>query len=243
MTSVQRIQAIIESCELDVLVATATDGSKLDHVTGSVQDLKAAVALMDESFEGPFFLEGYKSTNANKVGRKADTDKPFRWKMAGVAKAMAQQPQTRVETVRTPDLESIRLAAERGADARIAEHGRTAAENEAAELRARVVELEMELGEVDDEEEEEEEDMGSAPWYADEEKTLRMMGAFRDLFASLGAKPAARVPQDAQVSNEERELLEAFRRFKESRPNDAENTKEQLLAAYGQKQPAANEQQ
>lgn len=243
MTSVERIQAIIASAQIDVLIATATDGSKLDHVHGSVQDLQAAVALMDESFEGPFYLEGYKAADAAKVGRKADHEKPFRWRMAGVAKASQNAPPAvRVETVKTVDAESIRKASEAHADARIAEHERKRAEDEAAELRAELYALRNEIDDPDDDDDDEGMDGAPLPWYADEEKTLRMMGAFRDLFAGITGKSAPTVPKSADVNDEERELLQAFRRFQAARPEAAATTKASLLEVFGNKQPAADEQ-
>ncbi len=247
MTSVERVQRIIEAAELDVLVATATDGSKLDMVEGNVRDLQAAVALMDESFEGPFYIEGSRSAMRGKSGRRTADDKPFRWKMAGIAKVnAATAAQVRTETVKVPDVESIRKASDAHADARIAEHERQRAEDEAAELRAKVKDLELQLGVMDAVEDDDDDDdtMEGAPlpWYADEEKTLRMMGAFRDLIGGITGKAAPAVPKTEGVSDDERQLLQAFRKFKAARPEDAEQTKSALLANFGEQQKSDEQQ-
>lgn len=241
MTSVTHIQAIIERCQLDVLVAYSRDGSKLDQIDGEVRELQAAVELMNESFEGPFTLEGYKSANASTRGRKADTEKPFRWTMAGVSKAAisAPPPATPItKEVRVPDTESIRTAEQQRANASIAEYKLSQAEDEAARLRAQVAELEMALEEEDNEEPEEEGMMAAPqPWWENEEKMMKMMGMLRDVINGP-PKPAAQVPKEAGISDSERELLQAYRNFEQARPDDAKQTRETLLANFG-----TNEQQ
>lgn len=236
MTSVSHIQAIIERVQLDVLVAYATDGTKLDQIDGDVRELQAAVELMNESFEGPFYVEAYKSSNASARGRKADTEKPFRWKMAGVSKAplsAAPPAQPITKEVRVPDTESIRTAEEQRANASIAEFKLAQAENDAAELRARVAELEMELEEVDEEDEPETGMMAAPqPWWESEEKMMKMMGTLRDLLQGP-QKPAPAVPKEEGITEEERQLLQAYRKFEQQRPEDAKNTRETLLSNFG----------
>lgn len=234
--TIDRITAIIEAHELDTLTVFAVDGAKLDHVHGSTSDLCTVVQLLPESFQGVVTVEAYQEQQGTTRGRKKDADKPFRWKVQCGTPAMAAPAAPAAATikeVKVPDVEALQRAADSRADARIAEHGRTAAEQEAAELRARVAELELQLQEAEEDEEEEDETMGALPWYADEEKTVNMIGHLRSLFGA--SKPAAPVPPAEGLSDTEREMLQAFRAYESAHPDDARAIRTNLLNNFGTK--------
>lgn len=235
--TVDRITAIIEAHELDTLTVFAADGAKLDHVHGSTSDLCTVVQLLPDSFQGTVTIEAYQEQQGTTRGRKKDADKPFRWRMQCGATAMAAPAQPAAPTikeVKVPDVDALQRAADSRADARIAEHGRTAAEQEAAELRARVADLELQLQEQDDEEDDDEQPMGALPWYADEEKTVNMIGHLRSLFGA-SAKPAAPVPPAEGLSDQERQMLQAFRAYETAHPDDAKAIRSNLLNNFGTK--------
>ena len=239
--TIDRILTIVREHELDVVTVFSADGAKLDHVGGSTEDVCTAIQLVPESFDGTITIEAYQEQKGTVRGRKKDVDKPFRWKVQGRASApiaapIQSAPQTK--EVKVPDLDSIREAANSKAEARIAEHGRTHAEQEAAELRGRLAIVEQERDELLEsleEEEDEPEAMGAAPWYADEEKTVRMLSYIRALFG-LRDKPATPPVLAAEgITEDERAMVEAFRTYAAAHPSDAKEVQDNLITNFGTK--------
>lgn len=229
--AIDRICRIIEEQELEVLTVTAADGSKLDHVSGTPEDLCAVVQLIPDSFDGIVVVEAYRERTGSARGRKADVDKPFKWRVQG----RTNTPATPVPIERA-DIGSVKEAANYRADARIADHLREQVEAENAELRGRVAMLEQCIQDHHQEEEDEEEPgerspMGSPPWWHDEDRLLRVMGYAKDL---LTPKPQLPTPPAAEgVTTKELELLAAFRAWSTAHPDDAAKTTNALLATFG----------
>lgn len=236
MTSIERIQTIVGQHDLDVLIVYASDGSKLDYVEGSPDDVCTALALIPESFDGIVTAEAYKAQKGTVRGKKADADKPFRWKIQGRTTPPTQAAPMAapvVKEITVPDIASLKGAAESRADARIAEHQMQAALNEAAELRGRLAVLEAETEDAEVvEDDEDDEPMGIPPtaWFFQEDATMRMMGALKDLFRPS----ASAVPATSGITDDERKMLTAFRKFKAARPDDAKSTEETLFQHFGE---------
>lgn len=239
MTSIERIADIIKAHDLDVLVVYAADGAKLDYTEGT-DDAVTALMLIPESFDGIVTVEAYKAERGTVRGKKAQADKPFRWKVQGKTAAPMAAPVAApaqvVKEVSVPDVKSMNDAAQSRADAQIAEHRRETAEAEAAELRGRIAALEAELDEVgDDDDDDEPEAMGAPSWIHDKETVLQMIGAVKDLFRPN--VPAPPVAKEQGVTDTERQLLQAFRRFSASMPEQAKQTTETLLTNFGEQAP------
>ena len=249
MTNPERVKQIIRSQELDTLVASSSDGArKLDMVTGTAQDLEAAVDLMEQSFPGPYKLEGYRSGPATSRGRKTDADRPFVWIMAGIQArpqngAPAPPPAPVVKEVPVPDKEAIQTAAEARADARIAEAEVMRLEAELAAMRGQVAALENELDELDADTEADGQAMAAQrPWWEDGQEVDRKMDRLQGIIGRIFGKAAQPVLPAAGVTDEERELLELTRKWRAAAPDQFQEVTGQLKQAFGnapEQQPPA----
>lgn len=251
MTNPERVKQIIRSQDLDTLVASSSDGArKLDMVTGTAHDLEAAVDLMEQSFPGPYKLEGYRSGPATSRGRKTDADRPFVWIMAGIqarpqnGAASAPPPAPVVKEVPVPDKEAIQTAAEARADARIAEAEVMRLEAELAAMRGQLAALESELEDMEEEDDDAQAMAAPRPWWENGEEVDRKLDKIQGLLGKMSGKDAPPVLPAAGMTEEERELLHLARRWRATAPEQYQELTGQLKQAFGndteQQQPRSD---
>jgi len=236
MTAPDLVKRIVVDQDLDTLAAFSADGTrKLDYVQGTPDKLSDAIDLMEVSIPGPYRLQGSRSQQAGKIGRRADGDKPFEWTMRGALNAapVLAAPAQRAELIRVPSEEAIKQAAEARADARIAEYKQQAIAEELEKLRTEISNGDEILDlEDDDDDAEDGEPMGEAPWYHDAEKTVTVAKEITGLLRDLLAKPAAPLASQPGLTEEERTLLQAARKYKANDPEGAAAVFGQLIANF-----------
>lgn len=229
--NLEHVARIVREQELDALLATTVDGrNKLDYFTGTPDECALYVSMMNDALPGPFLLEGTKVEAATTRGRKSTVQTPFRWIMKG----QQERPQERMAqpapaTVTVPDADAIRRAADADARAQVAEYT-------AEQLRLQVEELQAlvdELSEPEPEDQDEPQAMAGPAWYQDGEQVVAVADRLVGMFGKLLKKPAPAVQPAQDISEDERKLLEAARRFKATAPDQAEQVFGQLLENFG----------
>jgi len=259
-TTAEFVCNVIESQGVTSLeVEDLKTGELSDFREGSTRELCAHVDFLEANMGQPYRLRAYRDGTKGKPGKPTKETKPFVWTMLGTARGAApvnggQQP-AREPAPRGPSVDSDLIL-------RCAK-----AETEVEYLRRENERLQSEVDDLNAEADEVAAQPIQAappppqPWWEttegiDRAATIAERVGLTDLFKSVTGgmlkgkpapkpqqpPPASAIPPTADLTDDERDLLQATRVWRADNPGEAEMAFQHIRAKYGEAAAHGSEQ-
>jgi TolA-binding protein len=255
------VKSTIRTQDVDTLSAEDVNtGDRVGFCSGSKDELCAHIDELEASMLVPYRVRVWSSKVDRKRGNKPVQDKPFVWVLNGLAGYNATSrgtalvngaPVAPAVAASPVPVELAERAAREGARAEYLEKQLDALRSEIAELREALDESETEADQLS------EAVTAPAPvrWWETEAGAKAILETVKPLSEAAAAWIRPKIPANPQrvaaadpgpaepvvgISDHERELIAAWRRFTEAHPDAATEYRATLVNNYGNPNPAAN---
>jgi len=246
--NLERILEVVDRLALTRMIAFDGEGHTVDsaEVDSKVQLCEVITALVQNT-SGTLRIEAWQAPHPRQPGqRKADAPKVERlsWHVRGLLGSAAQPaapqpiagPGAPAPVVAAPSLsadDAVRLAR---------------AEWDAQQLRQRIADLEAATDDQDDDQDDDSNTAGpdlSRPLFGmSGDQTFNVLSGLREILAPLVRPgPAQPIGAPPPVTDAERRLMDAFKRFAAAQPAEAQSVVDQLLSNFGADPTPSNGQQ